>query len=134
MAVALGAGMATALATLALRVGDDVALALRAAGPNFLIEPRGDVWTPDLGGGGVGGGEVIAGRATAGVPEAAVAELKQCFWKHNVLQAAPELGLGVTLDGRPVMLTGTWFEREVPTDEGAWRTGLSGLHPTWKVE
>ena len=129
MAVALGAGMATALATLALRVGDDVALALRAAGPNFLIEPRGDVWTPDL-----GGAEVSAGRATAGLPEAAVAELKQCFWKHNVLQAAPELGLRATLEGRPVTLIGTWFEREVPTDEGAWRTGLSGLHPTWTVQ
>jgi putative ABC transport system permease protein len=129
MAVALGAGMATALATLALRVGDDVALALRAAGPNFLIEPRGDVWTPDL-----GGAEVSAGRATAGLPEAAVAELKQCFWKHNVLQAAPELGLGATLAGRPVTLIGTWFEREVPTDEGAWRTGLAGLHPTWRVQ
>jgi putative ABC transport system permease protein len=128
MAVALGAGMATALATLALRVGDDVALALRAAGPNFLIEPRGDVWTPDL-----GGAEVSAGRATAGLPEASVAELKQCFWKHNVLHAAPETDVGVTLDGRPVTLIGTWFEREVPTDEGVWRTGLSGLHPTWKV-
>lgn len=129
MAVALGAGMATALATLALRVGDDVALALRAAGPNFLIQPRGDVWTPDL-----GGAEVSAGRATIGLPEAAVAELKRGFWKHNVLQAAPELGLRVAVDGRPVTMIGTWFERDVPTDEGAWRTGISGLHPTWKVQ
>jgi len=44
--VALGTGMAVALATLALKVGDDVALALRAAGPNFVIQPRGCLRQP----------------------------------------------------------------------------------------
>jgi putative ABC transport system permease protein len=127
-AVALGAGMATALATLALRVGDDVALALRAAGPNFLIQPRGDSWTPDL-----GGADLLAGRALAGLSDSAVAELKQCFWKHNILQAAPELTLSGRVGGEPASVVGTWFERSIPTEDGPWTTGVAALRPTWKV-
>src|SRR5262245_26048451 len=96
--------MATALATLALRVGDDIALALRAAGPNFLIQPRGASWTPDL-----GGAEIAPARASSGLDDGAVAELKRSFWKNNILQAAPEISMGARLDGRPVGLVGTWF-------------------------
>jgi putative ABC transport system permease protein len=128
-AVALGAGMATALATLALQVGDDVALALRAAGPNFLIQPHADAWTPDL-----GGADVRAGRATAGLSENAVARLKEGFWKNNILHAAPELALAAEVGGEPTTLVGTWFTHEVPTVDGPWRTGLEGLRPNWKVE
>jgi len=128
-AVALGAGMATALATLALQVGDDVALALRAAGPNFLIQPQGASWTPDL-----GGAHVDAGRALAGFPEARVAELKRGFWKNNILHVAPEVAWPARVGGRRTTLVGTWFDHEVPTQEGNWRTGLHGLRPTWKLE
>ncbi len=39
LAVTLGTGVATALGTLALQVGDDLARTLRAAGPNFVLLP-----------------------------------------------------------------------------------------------
>ena len=127
-AVALGTGMAVALATVALRVGDDVALALRAAGPNFLIQPRGASWAPDL-----GGAEIAPGRAANGFDETAVADLKRSFWKNNILEATPEISLALVAEGRPIVLVGTWFEHRVPTDEGAWSTGLHGLRPSWSV-
>jgi putative ABC transport system permease protein len=127
--VALGTGMAVALATLALKVGDDVALALRAAGPNFVIQPRGASWTPDL-----GGAEVTAARASSGFDEAAVADLKKSFWKNNILQAAPELTVPAVLGGQAVALVGTWFDHPVATEEGAWSTGLHRLHPTWTLQ
>jgi putative ABC transport system permease protein len=128
LSVALGTGMAVALATLALRVGDDVALALRAAGPNFLLQARGASWAPDL-----GGAPLEPGRAVSGFHETAVARLKQSFWKNNILQAAPELMVPATIDGVPASLVGTWFQHRVATDEGAWSTGLAALRPTWTL-
>ena len=127
-AVTLGAGMATALATLALRVGDDVALALRAAGPNFLIQARGDSWTPDL-----GGADIRAARAAVGLPDRSVADLKQSFWKHNILHAAPEVSVPARFRGTRATLIGTWFRHQVPTEDGPWHTGLEGLRPNWRL-
>jgi putative ABC transport system permease protein len=128
LAVSLGTGMAVALATIALQVGDDVALALRAAGPNFLIQARGASWAPDL-----GGADVEPGRASAGFGEAAIAQLKQTFWKNNILHAAPELLVPATIDGMPAGLVGTWFLHPVAIDEGTWSTGVAGLRPTWGI-
>jgi putative ABC transport system permease protein len=128
LAVGLGSGMAVALGTLALQVGDDVARQLRAAGPNFLIQPRGATWTPDL-----GGAEIQAPRIAATLPEDAVATLKETFWRNNILQAAPELTLATGTDRGQFLLRGSWFEHSVPTEAGAWSTGLAGLHPTWRV-
>lgn len=127
--VALGTGMAVALATLALKVGDDVALALRAAGPNFVIQPRGASWSPDL-----GGADIAPARASNGLDEASVADLKKGFWKNNILHAAPELMVPASLRGQPVALVGTWFDHAVPTEEGAWTTGLHRLRPTWSLQ
>jgi putative ABC transport system permease protein len=129
LAVSLGAATATAMATLALQIGDDVALTLRAAGPNFLIQPAGAHWTPDL-----GGAPLAAARVASGLPESAVARLKQTFWKHNILHATPELSLEGTIAGADARLVGTWFAREVGTADGPWRTGLSELRPGWTHE
>ena len=129
LAVSLGAGVAITLATLALQVGDDVALALRAAGPNFLLQPQGTQWTPD-----VGGTDVRAARATLTLSDSAVTMLKRCFWRHNILAAAPELAIGARFDSIEATLVGTWFAKDLGTDDGVWRTGLAALHPTWRVQ
>jgi len=129
LAVALGAGMATTLATLALQVGDDVALALRAAGPNFLLQPAGADWTPELGATGIS-----AARATASLPDSSVAMLRRSFWKNNILAAAPELEIPVGFDSGTATLVGTWFDTELGSDQDPWRTGLGSLHPTWRLE
>lgn len=128
LAVSLGSGMAIALGTLALQVGDDVARQLRAAGPNFLIQPRGASWTPDL-----GGVDLQAPRIAATLPESSVALLKQSFWRHNILEAAPELSVSATAGTARFVLRGTWFRHALDTDDGAWTTGIAGLHPTWRV-
>jgi putative ABC transport system permease protein len=128
LAVSLGAAIATALGTLALQVGDDVALALRAAGPNFLVQPRGAAWTPDL------GGAAPPAALGAGLPEAAIARLKQSFWKHNILHVAPELTLPAEVEGAPALLVGTWFSHALAVDGDEWRTGLAALRPGWPLE
>ena len=128
LAVTLGTGVATALGTLALQVGDDVARQLRAAGPNFLVQPRGATWTPDL-----GGADLQPPRIEATLPESSIAVLKQSFWRHNILEAAPELSVRATSGDARFQLRGTWFRHQVPTDEGAWSTGIGALHPSWRV-
>ena len=128
LAVTLGTGVATALGTLALQVGDDLARTLRAAGPNFVMRPEGASWRPDAAGG------LDVARAGVALPERAVAALRSTFWRNNVLAAAPELDLRLRVRGRDVEATGTWFAREIATDAGAWRTGLASLHSSWRIE
>src|SRR6186997_2395920 len=85
LAVALGVAVTTALAALALQVGDDLARTLRAAGPNFVVMPAGARWPLDL-----GGAEIEPPRGGLGLAVGAVSRLKSGFWRNNVLEAAPE--------------------------------------------
>ena len=101
---------------------------LRAAGPNFVMQPAGATWPIDL-----GGAEFRPARAGAGLPVAAVERMRASFWKNALLAAAPELSTSATIGGTPVTLTGTWFVHAVPDPDGAWSTGLSALHPTWAL-
>jgi putative ABC transport system permease protein len=127
LAVTLGTGVATALGTLALQVGDDLARTLRAAGPNFVLRPEGASWRPEL------GLDAPVTRAGVSLPDSAVAALRSTFWTNNVLEAAPELDLVLRVRGRPLGATGTWFARELPTAAGPWPTGLARLRPHWKL-
>ena len=128
LAVAVGITVATALATLALRIGDDVARALRAAGPNFVVLPAGARWTSEV------GADLTVARAGLVLRDTSVAGLKRSFWRNNVLQAAPELAMRATLGGRGATVIGTWFERDVIAGGEPWRTGLAGLRPNWGVQ
>ena len=145
LAVTVGIAVATALGTLALRVGDDLARTLRASGPNFVMLPRGAGVPRDP-----GGATIAAPRARRGLPLTAVAELKRSYWKNNVLDAAPERTLAVRItrgDGGAgaarardssvattrALLHGTWFDHSTASDDGPWRTGLARLRPAWRV-
>jgi len=128
-AVTLGVAVATALATLALEVGDDLARALRAAGPNFVVLPAGGRWRLDL-----GGAPVEPARAGATLSIDQVAALKNSFWCNNVLAASPEMATRATLNGVSAPLVGTWFDREIATVKGPWRTGIVPLRPHWTIE
>jgi putative ABC transport system permease protein len=128
VAVTLGVGVAITLGTLALRVGDDLARDLRGAGPNFALLPEGDAWTPDL-----GGTDFRPARGGGRLGTGAIAAMKRTFWKNNILEAAPELVIGARAGGETFPIAGTWFDHEVPTEDGPWRTGLARLRPRWTV-
>lgn len=128
LAVALGVAVSTALATLSLQVGDDLARTLRAAGPNFVAQPVGAAWPLDL-----GGADVAPARAGVSLPVGSVERMRRSFWKNAILAAAPELTAEALLDGRPASVHGTWFAHPLTESDGVWTTGLSGLHPTWTV-
>lgn len=129
-AVTVGVGVAVALGSLALQVGDDLAQDLRRAGPNFVLRAEGASWST--------GGDVQAAQAGGTVSVAAIEAMKKTFWKNNILEATPEMlsAAEVSLAGRstPATIIGTWFRREVPTEDGPWVTGIASLRPRWTLE
>jgi putative ABC transport system permease protein len=129
LAVTVGVAVATALATLALRVGDDLARTLRGTGPNFVVTAAGARWPLDL-----GGAAFEPARAGVALGDSVIPAFKTTFWKNNVLEAAPELTVGVRVNGAAAVLRGTWFAHDVPTADGPWTTGVARLEPTWRVD
>jgi putative ABC transport system permease protein len=129
LAITLGVAVSIALTALALQVGDDFARTLRAAGPNFVVMPAGARWPLDL-----GGAEVEPPRAGAAIDPGSLAGLKRTFWRNNVLEIAPELDATLRVEGKPVVVFGTWFDRTIPIADGTWRTGLARLRQAWQVE
>ena len=132
LSVMVGVAVATALTALSLQVGDELARSLRASGPNFVVLPPGASWTPAAANDAADG----AAPARAGLALAAddVMKLKTCFWKNNLLAAAPELDVRARIGGAPVALAGTWFEHPLPIGDESWLTGVAPLHPSWHIE
>ncbi len=129
VAVALGIAVTAAVATLGLDVGDKVSRELRSFGANLAVTPAAD-GLPVA----VGGVDYRPAGAGAFLPESALVELKRIFWRNNIVAFAPFLYVPATLDGRPVVVVGTWFEKTLRVDKSeTFVTGLEKLHPTWKI-
>ena len=130
LAVTMGIAVATAVATIALDVGDKVSRELRSFGANISISPLADSLPVSVGG--VDYRPVAAG---AYMEEADLARLTKIFWSNNIVGFTPLLYLPAAQQGREVVLIGTWFAKRLPADKpDAARFGLRALHPTWKVE
>ena len=128
-AVGLGTAAASALLNMALGVGDQLSRELRSFGANLAIYPAGTArpvrWA---------GQDLTRLRPPAYLEEKDILRAKDNFWTHNILGVAPLLEVEAHLDGRPVDLRGTWFERRVPLgDESSFVAGVRGLFPFWKV-
>lgn len=128
-AVALGIAVTAAVATLSLDVGDKVNRELRSFGANLSVTPAAD-GLPVA----VGGIDYRPAGAGAFLPESALASLKKIFWRNNIVAFAPFLYVPATLEGQPVVVIGSWFDKTMPVDKSeVFLTGLERLHPTWKV-
>ncbi len=128
MAVTLGVAVSTALATLSLQVGDDLARTLRAAGPNFVALPAGAQLPLDL-----GGVSFTPARAGLALSDTSASALKFSFWKNNVLDAAPEMDAAAKIDRAPVKIVGTWFRHTLAPAGETWTTGVATLRPHWEI-
>ncbi len=123
LAVTLGTASATALGDIALDVGDKMNRELKAFGANLVVLPRGGS-VPAL----VGGEDLSAWRVPSYLPASGVLNVKDNFWKNNILGFAPILDVPASAGTRRFVLRGTWFERPapLPSDAGAADTGASG--------
>ena len=141
VAVALGTASATALGDIALDVGDKMNRELQAFGANLVVLPRGGS-VPAL----LGGEDLSAWRVPTYLEAAGVLNVKDNFWKNNILGFAPILDVPARAGTRRLLLRGTWFERPapLPSDTGANGTagapataatlaGVRGLNPFWSV-
>lgn len=130
-ALALGTGVAGATLSVALDVGDKLARELRSFGANILVLPKADTLPVEI-----GGADMRPLSEGSFLREGELAKLKKIFWRHHILALAPYLYQGARLaDGRTVQLTGTWFEKKLPLDDGtAFITGLRAVHPGWRLD
>ena len=141
LAVALGTASATALADIALDVGDKMNRELKAFGADLVVLPRGGSG-PLL----LGGEDLSALRVPAYLPASQVMNVKDNFWKNNILGFAPILDVPANAGTRRVVLRGTWFERPAPVPSDAAApgpagpspaaaelAGVRGLNPFWSV-
>jgi len=130
LAVTMGIAVATAVATLALDVGDKVSRELRSFGANISVSPVADSLPVS-----VGGVDYRPAAAGAYVDESDLIKLKKIFWRNNIVAFAPFLYLPAVHGGRKMVLIGTWFEKEIQVEKSeVARTGLKALHPMWKVQ
>jgi putative ABC transport system permease protein len=129
-AVALGIGVTTAAATLSLSVGDRMARELRSFGANISVTPAADSLSIA-----VGGVDYRPAGAGAFLPESGLAELRKIFWRNNIMGFAPFLYAPATVEGRRVVVIGSWFNHALQVQHGdVFQTGLEKLHPAWNVQ
>jgi putative ABC transport system permease protein len=133
-ALMVGMAVATATLTVALEVGDRLALEFRNLGANLLVTPQSDTLPVEIGG--VDYRPVDEG---AYLREADLGKLKMIFWRHHILGFTPFLDVPAQVGGVNTTvnttLIGTWYEHEVPVPDGTkFKTGLSTTHPWWRIQ
>src|SRR3972149_1336468 len=92
---------------------------LKGYGANILVTPRSE--GADLE---VAGINLSPKTSEALLNEEELPKLKAIFWKNNILGFAPFLSLVAQTEGKPVVVSGTWFDHPVPIPEGGnWSAG-----------
>ena len=133
LAVVMGASLASALINIYLNINEKVGQELRSFGPNIVMGPKtNDIQSE------VGGMDVGLPTDRNYINEKDLFKIKKIFWKYNILGFAPYLSVPVETDSSKdkVILTGTWFEKEVnvPGEEfKSVKTGVRPISPWWKV-
>ena len=129
-AVTLGTAAAAALADIAMDIGDKMSQELKRFGANLVLLPA--QGSPEVK---VAGEEMGAWRMPSYLDAADIPQVKDNFWKNNVVAFAPVFEARVHADGRTVALWGTWFDRrfDIPSGE-QFVTGIRSLNPAWSVK
>ncbi|MBO6301527.1 MAG: ABC transporter permease [Ruminiclostridium sp.] len=127
--IALGASLATAMLSVMLDVGDKVNQELKTYGANITVVPKENSVLSSLyeveGEGGTG----------AYLLEDELGKIKTIFWAFNIIDYAPFINAGVTLDdGSKATAVGTWFNHhmELPTGEQL-DAGVTSMRSWWEV-
>jgi putative ABC transport system permease protein len=81
--------------------------------------------------------------ARAYLNESELPKLKQIFWRHHIINFTPYLSALVKVEGsrdgvgshhQLAPLVGTWFEKELITNDGTYKVGVKQLNPWWEVQ
>jgi len=126
--VFLAAALISALLAVAINSGDRLSHEMKSYGANILIEPAAQAVLPDFLGDG-------SSRSVHDyLDESELVNIKEIFWRNNILGFAPLLTGRVRHGEREVAIVGTWFDQPMPLeDDPAFRTGQQAVSLTWNV-
>ena len=128
-AVTLGIAVVTAVAAIALDVGDRVNHELRSEGANIEVTPASDGLPVS-----VDGVDFRPAGSGAYLEESALVNIKRIFWENNILAFTPWLNVAAKAGGHNVVLAGAWFDHSMAVSPGVdFATGLRALYPGWRV-
>lgn len=133
-AITLGAGIATGLLSVAVNIGDKISRELKRYGANLILLPQEDTLPMEIAG--VDYSALLTGGS---LDESALPQIKEIFWRHNILGFVPELQARAAFAGSPqkqelLTLVGTWFDKAMPLQEQPdFRTGLRHVASYWQV-
>lgn len=126
--VFLAAGLISALLAISISIGDKMSREMKSYGANIVIEPAGQVVLPDM----------LAGKVPLNdqnyIDENELPNIKDIFWRNNIMGFAPFVRGEILVQGQPVALVGTFFNQHIPVpDEKDYRTGNQHISSFWKV-
>lgn len=127
--VFLASGLISALLAVSIDIGDKMSRELKSYGANILIEPAGQAALPAMfseQGGQPGVQDYL--------DEKELPNIKDIFWRNNIVGFAPLLGGDVMVDNHDVRITGTFFNQPIDIpDEDDYQTGQQIISPYWQV-
>lgn len=125
----VGTALISSLLTVSLDIEDKVGREMRSFGANILLAPKSETVPVEIAGMPVG---EVGERSF--LKDEDLARLKTIFWKNNINGFVPFLYGNVGAGGEQVVLAGTWFAHDVPTEKGTFETGARKVYPWWQVE
>lgn len=132
LTVALGASIATAMLNVMLGVGDKINEELKTYGSNIVVVPQSEAVISKLYN--IDESEVNADY----FPEEKVGLILTIFWFNNITDFAPETLATVSVNGKEVPVTGTWFNHHLEFERKGSvyqrDTGIINLRSWWDVK
>lgn len=129
LTVFLASSLISALLAVSIDIGDKMSRELKSYGANILIEPAGQAALPAMFS---EKSNPLSGQDF--LDEAELPNIKDIFWRNNIVGFAPMLGGEVTVNGRDIQVLGTFFSQpvDIPDEEG-YQTGQRTVSPFWQV-
>ncbi len=136
-ALALGMAVVTASLSVALDVGDRLAVEFTSLGANLVVTPQADSLPLEI-----GGVDYRPANSGAYLPESDLPKIKSVFWHNNIIAFAPMLevrGEALPMSRREwienVSLIGVWANRDIALADGKkFQTGISRTNPWWQID
>jgi putative ABC transport system permease protein len=129
LTVFLASSLISALLAVSIDIGDKMSRELKSYGANILIEPAGQAALPAMFS---EKSNPLSGQDF--LDENELPNIKDIFWRNNIVGFAPMLGGEVTVGDRDVRVLGTFFSQPVDIpDEDGYQTGQRTVSPFWQV-
>ncbi|MBS9782568.1 MAG: ABC transporter permease [Arcobacter sp.] len=131
--ILLSSSLITALLNTSIDVGDKMAGELKSYGANINVIPKGQAMSMEI-----DGVDYNPLKGKIFLEEKYLANIKDIFWRNNIVSFAPFLSKKVALknyDNEQVLLKGTYFYRNVPIpDQDDYMTGVRDIFNYWNIK